>query len=422
MWISRSRSATAASPPADRRISPRRAASRRSNSDPGKARAAGLLERLGDRLPAGLGRSRPRAPPAAPGAASARSLPSAAARSSSSSGRRAPVRQVLQQILDRVSLGQPVDQLHLLDRDRRLVGDRRRDLALLGVDATVAGIAQRQDADQLVGGHHRHHHGRIRVVAPQRDGQPAAGLGAAAAGRQRQLHAELVHVQRRAARAAAPARPRRAQARGRRHRPPARRSTTPRAGAGRAGRRPAAGSRAWTPPTAPGPGRTAPPPSTAAAGCPRRAARSRWRPPPASAAWTRKSESARVNSRGASACSAITPITWPALACSGAAHSDWYFSSSASGTTLARGSSGAFSGMKTAWLCSATHPARPSPGSNRSRPASAEYGIGHRPQHQPVVVGIDEVDPAGMAVDGFADQIDDRAQHPVEVERRGRPC
>jgi hypothetical protein len=78
-----------------------------------------------------------------------------------------------------------------------------------------------------------------------------------------------------------------------------------------------------------------------------------------------------VNSRGASACSAITPITLPALVRSGAAQSEPYFSSSASGTTFARGSCGAFSGMKTGRLCSATHPARPSPGSKRSRPTSS---------------------------------------------------
>ena len=195
VWISRNRSATAASPPVDSRISPRSAASRRSNSDPGNARAAACSsDSATDSQPASAGPGRGTACSTRCGIA--RSLPSAAARSSSSSGRRVPVRQVLEQVLDRVSLRQPVDQLHLLDRDRRLVCDRRGDLALLGVDATVAGIAQRQDADQLLGGHHRHHHGRIRVVAPQRNGQPAAGFGAAAAGRQRQLHAELVHVQR----------------------------------------------------------------------------------------------------------------------------------------------------------------------------------------------------------------------------------
>ena len=89
------------------------------------------------------------------------------------------------------------------------------------------------------------------------------------------------------------------------------------------------------------------------------------------AAWTRKSESASVNSRGASACSEITPTTSPALLRSGTATIDWYCSSSASGTTFARGSVSAPSVRKTGWLCSATHPARPSPRSNRSRSTSA---------------------------------------------------
>ena len=137
------------------------------------------------------------------------------------------------------------------------------------------------------------------------------------------------------------------------------------------------------------------------------------------AAWTRKSESARVNSRGAWACSAITPITWPDLACSGAAHSDWYFSSSASGTTLARGIVGSVLGDEDR-LVVFSHPPRQALARLEPQPARQRgVGIGHRPQHQPVVVWIDEVDPAGVAVDGFADQIDDGPQHPVEVERRG---
>ena len=45
-------------------------------------------------------------------------------------------------------------------------------------------------------------------------------------------------------------------------------------------------------------------------------------------------------------------------------------------------------------------------------------GIGHRPKQQRAVVGIDEVDPAGVAIDRLADQIHDRAQHAIEVERR----
>ena len=81
-----------------------------------------------------------------------------------------------------------------------------------------------------------------------------------------------------------------------------------------------------------------------------------------------------MNSRGASACSAITPITWPDLRRSGAAQKDWYFSSSASGTILIRGSASALSVMNSGWSCSATQPARPSPRSNRSRPARSPYG------------------------------------------------
>ena len=92
------------------------------------------------------------------------------------------------------------------------------------------------------------------------------------------------------------------------------------------------------------------------------------------AAWTRNSTSLWVNSLGASACSAMTPITSPDLAFSGAPQSDWYFSSSASGTILTRGSASAFSEMKTGWLLAATQPDRPSPGSKRSRPTSAPYG------------------------------------------------
>ena len=61
-----------------------------------------------------------------------RSQPSARARSASSGGDAPPCDEVLEQILDRVALGQPVDQLHAADRHRGLAGDRRRDLARLG--------------------------------------------------------------------------------------------------------------------------------------------------------------------------------------------------------------------------------------------------------------------------------------------------
>ena len=85
VWISRSRSATAASPPVDRRISPRSAASRRSNSDPGNARAAACSsDSATDSQPASAGPGRGTACSTRCGIA--RSLPSAAARSSSSSG------------------------------------------------------------------------------------------------------------------------------------------------------------------------------------------------------------------------------------------------------------------------------------------------------------------------------------------------
>ena len=104
-----------------------------------------------------------------------RSLPSARARSLSSSGRGGGVGQILEQILDRVSLGQPVDQLDLLDCDRGLSGDRGGDLALLGVHPPAFGDPQSEESDQLVGGHQRQYCGRSGRVRPHsRAGQAAA--------------------------------------------------------------------------------------------------------------------------------------------------------------------------------------------------------------------------------------------------------
>ncbi len=90
------------------------------------------------------------------------------------------VGQVLEQVLDRVSLGEPVDQLDLLDRDSGLAGDRGGDLAFLGVHAPACGDPQRQEPDQLVGRDQRQHRRRaVRVGAPQPHAEVAGGAVAA---------------------------------------------------------------------------------------------------------------------------------------------------------------------------------------------------------------------------------------------------
>ena len=75
----------------------------------------------------------------------------------------------------------------------------------------------------------------------------------------------------------------------------------------------------------------------------------------------RNAASSSLKTRGASACSAITPITSSSLPISGTETIDWYFSSSSSGKYLMRGSASALSGMNAGRRCSATQPASPSP-------------------------------------------------------------
>ncbi len=80
-----------------------------------------------------------------------------------------------------------------------------------------------------------------------------------------------------------------------------------------------------------------------------------------------------VNSRGASVCIVIAPITSPSRPETGTDRSDWNFSSSSSGTNLLRGSSTAFC-VKAGSPCSTAHQAMPSPFSSAIDPARLAYG------------------------------------------------
>ena len=74
------------------------------------------------------------------------------------------------------------------------------------------------------------------------------------------------------------------------------------------------------------------------------------------------------NSRGASVCRTMTPITSPSLASTGTAIIDWKRSSSSSGTYFMRGSCRAFSRMNSGVLVRATQPVRPSLSPHASSP------------------------------------------------------
>ena len=64
----------------------------------------------------------------------------------------------------------------------------------------------------------------------------------------------------------------------------------------------------------------------------------------------------------------------------------------------------------------ATQPARPSSTPSSSSPTQLRVVRRGRPQHQPLA--LEEVDEAGVAAGGVGGDVDDPAQHPVEVERR----
>ena len=176
-----------------------------------------------------------------------RSQPSARARSARSDADAAAVGQVLEQVLDRVALGQPVDQLDAADRHGRLAGDRRRDLARLGVAAPVLRHPQRQEADQVVGDHHRHHHRRALARRRPTGSRPAGGRRRRRGGRTSPARgpARSRAAIGRASSCCGQAAP---SAGGRRPRAPARRTA----------RRPAAGARAWRRPAAARPRRRRP--------------------------------------------------------------------------------------------------------------------------------------------------------------------
>ena len=91
------------------------------------------------------------------------------------------------------------------------------------------------------------------------------------------------------------------------------------------------------------------------------------------ATWIRKAASSDEKTRGASACSAITPIMRSPLSTSGTETSDWYFSSSSSGKYFTRGSESTSSLMKTGWRFSSTQPAMPSPAPIETRPQRCAY-------------------------------------------------
>ena len=116
------------------------------------------------------------------------------------------------------------------------------------------------------------------------------------------------------------------------------------------------------------------------------------------AAWTRKSESASVNSRGASACSEITPTTSPALLRRGTATIDWYCSSSASGHDLGARVGERALGQEHG-LVVLGDPPREALAALEPQPVDQRpVRIGDRPQDERGV-GRDQVDEAGVAVD-----------------------
>jgi len=79
-------------------------------------------------------------------------------------------------------LGQVLDQLQVLEGDGGLAGDRGGDLAGLGVGGLLAGKAQGEESQELVGRNQGRDQSRGRHIAPQELGQAAAvaGVGAAA--------------------------------------------------------------------------------------------------------------------------------------------------------------------------------------------------------------------------------------------------
>ena len=63
--------------------------------------------------------------------------------------------ELLEEVLDQVLLGEPLEHLDLLDRDSRLIGDRAREIEL-------AGSLGDERTDQLVAGDERDRHARGR--------------------------------------------------------------------------------------------------------------------------------------------------------------------------------------------------------------------------------------------------------------------
>ena len=132
-----------------------------------------------------------------------------------------------------------------------------------------------------------------------------------------------------------------------------------------------------------------------------------------------KSTSSPENSRGASVCAEMTPITSPLRPRIGTERSDWNCSSSSSGTYLTRGSSSRFSRTKAGSRCSAAHQARPSPLGSSIRPGELRIRLRRRPEDEPRPVVLDEVDEARVHGARVGQEPDDRGEHLVQLERRG---
>ena len=82
--------------------------------------------------------------------------------------------------------------------------------------------------------------------------------------------------------------------------------------------------------------------------------------------------------------------------------------------------------MNAGSLRSAAHHASPSGRSSAILPIRCSYGAARGAQHEPTPVVLDQVDEAGVDATPFREQLDDGAEHLVELEaradRRDDPC
>ena len=132
-----------------------------------------------------------------------------------------------------------------------------------------------------------------------------------------------------------------------------------------------------------------------------------------------KSTSSPENSRGASVCAEMTPITSPLRPRIGTESSDWNCSSSSSGTYLTRGSSSRFSRHEGGLAMLGRPPGETLAPRQLDPPGELRVRLRRRPEDEPRPVVLDEVDEARVHGARIGQEPDDRGEHLVQLERRG---